>query len=121
MNNFTVMTDAQLAAHDASTSKRYQAAAQEAQATIAKQATRIAALEAHIRKFTNRHSEAARRQQELVSALSALMDSDQKDIAGRTIMVVIDEMDELLAVGDSTRGEPDQLGLLDDDGKPTGN
>jgi len=46
MNNFTVMTDAQLAAHDASTSKRYQAAAQEAQATIAKQATRIAALEA---------------------------------------------------------------------------
>jgi len=41
--------------------------------------------------------------------------------AGRTIMVVIDEMDELLAVGDSTRGEPDQLGLLDDDGKPTGN
>jgi len=36
-------------------------------------------------------------------------------------MVVIDEMDELLAVGDSTRGEPDQLGLLDDDGKPTGN
>ena len=54
--------------HDASTSKRYQAAAQEAQATIAKQATRIAALEAHIRKFANRHSEAARRQQELVSA-----------------------------------------------------
>jgi len=44
-------------------------AAQEAQATIAKQATRIAALEAHIRKFANRHSEAARRQQELVSAL----------------------------------------------------
>jgi len=81
MNNFTVMTDAQLAAHDASTSKRYQAAAQEAQATIAKEATRIAALEAHIRKFANRHSEAARRQQELVSALGALMDSDQKDIA----------------------------------------
>lgn len=45
MSNFTVMTDDQLAAHDASTSKRYQAAAQEAQATIAKQATRIAALE----------------------------------------------------------------------------
>lgn len=35
------------------------------------------------------------------------------DYAGRTIMVVIDEMDEMLAVGDSTRGDPDQPGLLD--------
>lgn len=36
------------------------------------------------------------------------------DYAGRTITVVIDEMDELLAVGDSTRGDPDQPDLLNE-------
>lgn len=36
------------------------------------------------------------------------------DYAGRTITVVIDDMDEMLAVGDSTKGDPDQPGLLDD-------
>ena len=91
--------------HDASTSKRYQAAAQEAQATIAKQATRIAALEAHIRKFANRHSEAARRQQELVSALGALMDSDQKDIADDLIKTNLLCAEKHLAALNHTEGK----------------
>jgi hypothetical protein len=53
MTDFTVLTPEQLAAHDASTSKRYQSAAQEAQATIAKQATRIAELMVAIRPFAD--------------------------------------------------------------------
>lgn len=51
MTNFTVMTDAQLAAHDASTSKRYQAAAIEAQATIAKQEQTLESLGAALNEL----------------------------------------------------------------------
>jgi len=37
------------------------------------------------------------------------------DQAGQTVTVVIDNLDEMLSVGDSTRGDPDQPSLLDDE------